>query len=185
MLFLEVAIMNNKNSYIYNEVNKLINKYKTRNPFEIAEALNIKVKYLDKANKLLGFYTVIERNRFIFLNSNLDSYMARMILAHELGHDRLHKHLTRKVIFQEYELFNITSQSEYEANIFAAHLLLSDDEVSELVNKGLTDVEIAGLLNINVNLLIFKMNEMNRYGANYNLREAPRSDFLKKLAKNN
>ena len=71
--------------------------------------------------------------------------------------------------FHEYELFDITSQPEYEANIFAAHLLLDDDEVARLAKDNRTDVEIAGMLNVNINLLIFKMNEMNRYGANYNL----------------
>lgn len=83
------------------------------------------------------------------------------------------------LFLNHYELFDITSQPEYEANIFAAHLLLDDNEVMELVKSKYTDVEIAGILNVNINLLIFKMNEMNRYGANYNLRYAPKDDFLK------
>ncbi len=58
---------------------------------------------------------------------------------------------------------------------------MDDDEVMELANKKYTDVEIAGILNVNINLLIFKMNEMNRYGANYNLRHAPQGNFFKKI----
>ena len=123
-------------------------------------------------------YTVIERNRFIFLNSNMEEYMMRMVLAHELGHDTFHRHLTRNAPFKEYQIFDITSQAEYEANIFAAHLLLDENKIVELANKGYTDVEIASTLNVNINLLVFKMNEMNRYGANYNLRHAPKGNFF-------
>ncbi|WP_312908739.1 ImmA/IrrE family metallo-endopeptidase [Tissierella praeacuta] len=173
--------MNSNNSSIYEQVRKIIRKFDTNDPFKIAKESNIKIKYLDNATDLLGMYTVIQRNRFIFLNSNMEEYMMKMVLAHELGHDALHRHLTKNSPFHEYELFNITSQPEYEANIFAAHLLLDDDEVMELANKKYTDVEIAGILNVNINLLIFKMNEMNRYGTNYNLRHAPQGNFFKKI----
>lgn len=56
------------------------------------------------------------------------------------------------------------------ANIFAAYLLLYDGEIRKLANYKLTGIEIAGLLNVNINLLMFKMNEINRFGANNNLR---------------
>jgi len=173
--------MNYKKNIIYTKVQKIINKFGTSDPFEIVKYSNIKIKYINNITNLLGMYTVIERNRFIFLNSNLEDYMLKMVLAHELGHDSLHRHLTKKTSFQEYELFDIVSQPEYEANIFAAHLLINDKDVISLLEEGYTDVEIAGILNININLLIFKMNEMNRYGANYNIRTTPKGDFFKKI----
>ena len=162
--------MDSNNSLICKRVKKIVRKFDTNDPFEIA-----------KESTLLGMYTAIERNRFIYLNSNMEEYMMRMVLSHELGHDTLHRHLTKSNPFYEYELFDITSQAEYEANIFASHLLIDDDEVIELINNNYTDVEIASFLNVNVNLLIFKMNEMNRYGANYKLRHAPKGNFFKKI----
>lgn len=173
--------MDFKNTLIYNRAKSIIRKFDTNNPFRIAEESNIKIKYLDKPTKLLGMYTVIERNRFIFLNSNMEEYMMRMVLAHELGHDAFHRHLTKNSPFKEYQIFDITSQAEYEANIFAAHLLLDENQIVELANEGYTDVEIASTLNVNINLLVFKMNEMNRYGANYNLRHAPKGNFFKEM----
>ena len=170
--------MDSKNTLIYNRAKSIIRKFDTNDPFRIAEESNIKIKYLDNSTKLLGMYTVIERNRFIFLNSNMEEYMMRMVLAHELGHVAFHRHLTKNSPFKEYQIFDITSQAEYEANIFAAHLLLDENQIVELANEGYTDVEIASSLNVNINLLVFKMNEMNRYGANYNLRHAPKGNFF-------
>ncbi|MGO1369743.1 ImmA/IrrE family metallo-endopeptidase [Senegalia sp. (in: firmicutes)] len=173
--------MDSKNTLIYNRVKNVISKFNTNDPFEIARGSNIKIKYFNDATKLLGMYTVIERNRFIFLNSRMQEYMIRMVLAHELGHDALHRHLTKNSPFKEYQIFDITSEPEYEANIFAAHLLLDENKIVELINEEYTDVEIASILNVNLNLLIFKMNEMNRYGANYNLRHAPKGNFFNKV----
>ncbi len=173
--------MDSNNSLIHKRVKKIINKFGTNDPFQIASESNVTVKYLNDLEDLLGVYAVFERKRFIFLNNQMDEYMMRMVLAHELGHDVLHRHLTKNSPFHEYELFDITSQPEYEANIFAAHLLLDDSEITELAKDNHTDVEIAGILNVNINLLIFKMNEMNRYGANYNLRHAPKGNFFKKI----
>lgn len=173
--------MDYRNNHIYERVQKMIRKFGTRDPFEIAKESNIKIKYLDRVTDLLGMYTIIQRNRFVFLNSNMEEYMMKMVLAHELGHDTLHRHLTKNSPFQEYEIFDITSQPEYEANIFAAHLLLDDAEIMKLAKKEYTDVEIASILNVNINLLIFKMNEMNRYGRDYNLRYAPKGDFFREI----
>ena len=45
----------NKKDYIERQAIKLIRKYNTRNPFELAYALNINVRFYD-FNKLKGFY---------------------------------------------------------------------------------------------------------------------------------
>jgi hypothetical protein len=53
------------------KANALVKRYKTRNPFELAEYLNITIKY-GEFSKLKGFYNYSYRNRFIVLNSRLD-----------------------------------------------------------------------------------------------------------------
>ena len=50
------------NRYIYDKVNRLIKKYKTRDPIELIEALNINLVYLPETKILLGMYHYIQRN---------------------------------------------------------------------------------------------------------------------------
>ena len=46
-------------------------------------------------SSLKGMYRVIKRNRFIFLNNSLDENMLRIVCAHELGHDQLHRNMAK------------------------------------------------------------------------------------------
>ena len=59
------------NRWIYEKVNELVEKYKTRNPEELAKALDINIKYMDETKTLLGMYQVILKNRYIFIPNNL------------------------------------------------------------------------------------------------------------------
>ena len=66
--------------------------------------------------------------------ANVAEPIRRILVAHELGHDRLHKKMAMLKGFQEVELFDKTIPAEYEANIFAAELMIADNEVLELLN---------------------------------------------------
>ena len=61
-------------------------------------------------------------------------------------------------------LFNITSSTELVANLFASHLLISDDELIEYIQEGKCYEELASIFNVNINLMFFKLNEMYRMG---------------------
>ena len=67
----------------------------TRYPFRIEQELGIEVLFCDNFGPLKGMYRVIKRNRFIFINKDLSSRMQRIVCAHELGHDQLHRHLAK------------------------------------------------------------------------------------------
>ena len=68
------------NRYIYDKVNRLIKKYKTRDPIELIEALNISLVYLPETKILLGMYHYIQRNRFIRSeNANLHIIESRSL----------------------------------------------------------------------------------------------------------
>lgn len=164
--------------YIENISNKIVAEAGTRDPFEIAEHRNIKVRQFAKPTKLLGMYTIIKRNRFIFYNPFVDEYMQKMVIAHELGHDVLHRDIATETPFQEWALFDIRNTAEYEANIFASHLLLDEKEIISLAKQGYNDVQIASILNVNINMLLFKLREMNRAGENIDIRGIPDSNFF-------
>ena len=64
----------------------------------------------------------------------------------------------RKLV--EMELFDIRDSTEYEANLFAANLLIDTDEMMELLKEGRDIVSTASALDVNVNMLAIKLLEM-------------------------
>lgn len=140
--------------YIERKAKKLILKYNTRNPFRIAEELNIKVKYYD-FKKLKGFYTYCYRNRYIGISQNLSEVEQYLCCAHEIGHDQLHRHLTHYM--KDYDLFaNI--KIEYQANLMAAHILVPDDLLDKYYKYGYSIEQIAAIENLYPDLIRLKFN---------------------------
>ncbi len=158
--------------------NALIKKYGTRDPFELAEATGATVIRWDGFSRLKGMYRVILRNRYIFVSSSLPEHMAQIVCAHELGHDRLHRDIATGDILGENSLFDLSSRPEYEANMFAAELLISDSDILPLISENYSADEIAAKLGTDVNLVALKVEALTDAG--YNLRTAEHeNDFLK------
>ena len=106
----------------------LVRRCGTRDPFRIANALGINVMDdCENLGSLKGMYCIVKRNRFIFLNKDLSPQMKRIVCAHEIGHDRLHRALAKKHGLQEFVLYDMATKPEYEANIVAAEILLDSD----------------------------------------------------------
>ncbi len=165
--------------YLSNVGNRLVKRCDTRNPFEIAEDLGIKIMMVDDFKRLKGLYRIIKRNRWIFLNSNLDTRMQKIVCAHELGHDQLHRALAKGDGLMEFMLYDMRSRPEYEANIVAAEILLPDEDVLELIyGYGYDAEQIARQLNSDINLVSMKTEILRHKG--YDLRQSEfRSNFLK------
>lgn len=160
--------------------NDLVKRCGTRDPFRIAKELGITVlDDCDNFGPLKGMYRIIKRNRFIFLNKDLSPEMKRIVCAHELGHDQLHRHLATSAGLQEFSLYDMRTKPEYEANIVAAEILLDTNEVLEYIyNYGYTSEQIARAMNTDINLVALKIAHLAETG--YNLRRQDfRSDFLK------
>ena len=119
---------------------KLVKRCGSRDPFEIARQLGINVMLCENFGSLKGMYRVIKRNRFIFLNNSLDENMLRIVCAHELGHDQLHRNMAKTTPIHEFMLYDMKSKPEYEANIVAAEILMDSDEVLRYIYEyGYTD----------------------------------------------
>ena len=112
---------------------RLVKRCGTRDPFSIARQLGIEVLFCENFGPLKGMYRVIKRSRFIFINENLSGRMQRIVCAHELGHDQLHRNLAKGSAIQEFMLYDMTTKPEYEANIVAAEILLDTDEILEYI----------------------------------------------------
>lgn len=156
----------------------LIDRFGTRDPFEIAEKLGYHVKLIN-AKKQKGFCKILLNNCFIFINANMSPQMRRMTCAHELGHLLLHKDMLRSQIFlAEMELFNITERRELEANQFAASLLIDDGELLQILREGNDVVTAASMMDVNVNMLMVKLLTMNRNGHKFDLPYYPKAAFM-------
>lgn len=174
----------NSHENIYKKANALAKKFQTRNPKEIINALGILLKTTN-TKSLLGMYTVFQRNRVIFI-SNGTSYLTNLVLAHELGHDQLHRdecHNGKQ--FHETTLLSSTSRLELEANIFAAHLIIDDDELKGLLEDNYSIRALAHHFKVTDELINLKLTELSRLGIIdidlYQLNQ-PASDFLKDYA---
>ncbi len=132
--------------YIIKQAALLVNRFDSRDPEQIAGELGICIKRAD-IGSLRGMYTVLLGKPFIIISQSLDQMQSRQIIAHELGHHQLHPHFAGENILQETMLYDMASQPEYEANLFAAHLLI-DDKAQKMAENGATFSEIAAALGI-------------------------------------
>ena len=165
---------------VYDGVQRFVKRYGTREPEILARELGIEVKYNGAFKDLKGFYNVINRKRYIVINDNLSESQKRIVLAHEIGHDTLHRALVTVAGLQEFVLYDMKSRPEYEANVFAAELLLPDSEVLELAKNGYDIEQMAKMLKTDINLAALKVSAMNTRGYNFNPVIIPKRNFLSK-----
>ena len=167
---------------IYRKAIGIVKQCGTRNTEKIAQELGIYLHYNDEFTELLGMYVYHCKERHIILNSHMEDMVTKMVCGHEIGHDSLHRDMARKSCMQEFVLFDMRNSMEYEANAFASHLLVDDDELIGLLEQGYDVVQAASSMGTNVNLMLIKLNELNRMGWHLNLPYVPRSDFLKRIS---
>ena len=157
---------------------KLIKRFGTRDPFEIAHMLGYSVKFIN-TKKQKGFCKILLNNFFIFINENMSPQMQRMTCAHELGHLLLHRDVLKRELFlAEMEIFDITDQKELEANEFAASLLIDDEELLQLLREEYDVVAAASMLDVNVNMLMVKLLVMKKNGYRFDLPFYPKAEFM-------
>ena len=71
-------------------VKELVDKYKTFDPFEIADQMGILVQK-HPLGRIGGYYMIYSGIKCICINSDIDdSKLENTIMAHELGHAILH-----------------------------------------------------------------------------------------------
>ncbi|NGP46018.1 ImmA/IrrE family metallo-endopeptidase [Bacillaceae bacterium SIJ1] len=132
--------------WIKETVKKLTTTYKTNDPFEIASAKNIIVFEKDMHEEIMGFYKYIRRNKFIFVNANLNDDTKIFTCAHELGHSQLHPGISTPFLRRN-TLYSI-DKIEQEANRFAVELLMLDEDLYQLNDTNLTIYDAAALYGI-------------------------------------
>ena len=69
----------------------------------------------------------------------------------------------------------------HRANAFAAHLLLDNDEVYSLARQGYDVVQISQMMGSHINLMLIKMQEMNKLGYDFRIPYTPDSRFFRNI----
>ncbi|KWX77016.1 zinc peptidase [Paenibacillus riograndensis] len=102
-------------------IRRLLRKYKTNCPFELAGALNKEIWYRDLGENTRSMFRKTLRRKYIVIHSGLSEEWQRVICAHELAHALLHPGISRFWI-DEHTFFRV-GKYEREANQFAVRLL--------------------------------------------------------------
>lgn len=153
-------------SSIITEVNKLIKRYDETEPAKLCSLMDVKLNYRrmgTSGESIKGFFLVNRRIRVITVNSDLPYSIQRIIVAHELGHAVLHR-ASGIQAFHDISLYDESSLLEKEANLFAAEILLSDDDVYSALRSCGSFYTAAASLNVPPELLDFKCRLMKSQG---------------------
>lgn len=165
---------------IIEEIQKLKRRYDTSDPFELIRDLKINLWIRNGLGNLKGFYYMSHHQRYIVINADFNDRDLLMVAAHELGHDRFHQHLAKVSPLKDFMLYDMTSRTEYQANVFASELLISDTVVEECIAENMDYFNLCSTVGFNPQLVTFKLYGMMQRGYKINLPETPNSTFLKK-----
>lgn len=166
-----------------------------RNPVEIARAIDIPFHRLWRPESALPGLTCLVANRpSIFIN---DAYFAKLqqkdrdytdemleydvlqVIAHELGHACLHRQELQQAPIKEYEIFDVRTPLEADANEFAAVIRIDTDRMLRLLRSDMTILQVAKDMHVNVNLLIYMIERLRKQGVLFNdLPYIPKNNFM-------
>lgn len=104
-----------------------IKRFKTANPFELAEAHHIIIRYLPLGNTQ-GFYMKNARHQVITMNADLDEADRLYVCSHELGHAVLHP--DENTPFMNQNTLRSKDKIEVQAHFWATQLLLRFKKVN-------------------------------------------------------
>ena len=148
--------------YVYQKTEKLVRKYGTRDPFELLDAMHVQVRFYFDLHSTKG-----------------PKEEQRIVAAHELGHIVLHAEALRNSPLFDTAVYDKRSGTEYEANLFAADLLLRDDDVVEAAGRPEADLGSLCLsLGAAPGLMSFKLRSMYARGLGIPLLTECDSRFL-------
>ena len=115
---------------IRRKVAELIRRYKTDDPFLIADLKNIHIVYGDLGGKF-GNYIKYKRSKFIILDDKkTPEHILPFVCAHELGHALCTPNDNTQWL-KTYTMTINANRIERMANEFAVELLLNDKYISD------------------------------------------------------
>jgi len=79
--------------YEYTEAERAANKFQTRDPYHLLDAIGAKIRYYYdfEEDGLKGYSAILNRVMFAVINVNLNEHDRRIVAGHEATHLILHK----------------------------------------------------------------------------------------------
>ena len=152
---------------IFEEASRLQKKFHTRDPFELLEALHVDVSFTDIYDKdgLKGYCTVLNRIKYVRINTFLRRPEKLVVAGHEAGHIVRHIDDLKIGAFQDNDIYNATGRKEREANFFAADFMIDDEQVLDLMHScGANFFSVAKALYVPAPFFAFKLYSMVNRG---------------------
>ncbi len=150
----------------------------TRDPYALAAGLGITVMPRDFHSQR-GVYMRVLGHPFIFIKRDLSPTFMNIVLLHEIGHHCLHQEeALEQGGLSEVRLFGRNGRMEYEANLFAARILLPEDDLLSWITQGFTLSETAKAMHTDPNLVAIAVNSLIKNG-HHLLRQEAAANFLK------
>ena len=166
---------------IYAQVESLTRKHGTRDPFALLDALGAVTQFSDRyaSDGLKGFCMILNRTRYVVINSKLSPEDQRVTAAHELGHLVMHGSELRCGAFRDSDIYQPQNRWEREANFYGADLLIRDSDVLELMREGNANFfTVAGALRVPCEFFAFKLYSMIERGLPMRMPVELDSNFL-------
>ncbi|MDE7229829.1 MAG: ImmA/IrrE family metallo-endopeptidase [Oscillospiraceae bacterium] len=162
--------------HILDKAAEVLENYGGRNIFDTAENSGA-IVWERELGGLKGFYLFENGFRYIVINEDLDKVIKAVVCAHELGHDMLHRELSADGI-RENTLFLTGNKTEREANLFAAEILISDEDILDEISDHNSMDALSACIGMPAGLVNFKLEILNYKGYDFNCGESV-SDFLR------
>jgi Zn-dependent peptidase ImmA (M78 family) len=167
---------------IFNQAQRCRERYRTSDPYELLDAMGVALVNSDAypRNGLRGYCTVMNRTGYVVINQKQPEEEQRVVAAHEGGHLILHAAQLKVGAMRDFDVYNVTSRLELQANSFAADFLIDDEEVLDLMHSHDADFfNVAKELLVPAPFLSFKLYSMVNRGFNMHVPVDLNSTFLK------
>ena len=133
----------------------------------------------DRYNSLKGYCFISCQTTYVVINALLTEAEKRIVGAHELAHILLHRNHLKLAPMKDTLLYDMASQTEYEANLFAADLLLDDEDIHKISqDENMDYFNMCKALYVTPDFMSFKLFSLIRRGHAYNLPQEIDSRFL-------
>ncbi|MCL2578804.1 MAG: ImmA/IrrE family metallo-endopeptidase [Oscillospiraceae bacterium] len=141
----------------------LTTEFDTSSPILLCNRTGICLHRHELSERFNAYYCRVGTTRNIVVSDGVSDEELRFLIAHEIGHDQLHRN--QDLFFDKKPFSMLRSTLEYEANLFASELLLDDDEILELLASEEYDLlQMARMLYVDEALLDFKIFSLKQRG---------------------